>query len=121
MIKANELSVGNWVQYEGKPVKVAAVHSKKIGIHVTPHKLQWIRLDLLEPIPLTIKIIEQIGVKSDKYSGHSYTIKESIGIVPTRGEFMIHDTETVSFVYVKYLHELQNVFSLYKKNINITF
>lgn len=121
MIKANELSVGNWVQYDGKPVKVSAVHLKKIGIHETPHKLKWIRLGMIDPIPITIELVKQVGTKSDKCSGHSYTFKKSIGIVPTRGEFMVHDTESVSFVYVKYVHELQNVMSLYKKPINIEF
>lgn len=119
MIKANELSVGNWVEYEGKPVMVSAVHLKKIGIHESPNRLKWIRLGLISPIPLTIELIKDICTEKAKLTGHAYVIGETIGIAPTRGEYLVYDTESVSYVYVKHVHELQNTLTLMKNPINI--
>ena len=42
-------------------IKVAAVHHKKVGYHAVTHKLNWVRMDLLEPIPLTREILERNG------------------------------------------------------------
>lgn len=42
-------------------IKFAAVHHKKVGYHAVTHKLNWVRMDLLEPIPLTKEILEKSG------------------------------------------------------------
>ena len=66
---AKELMIGDLVliKPEMKPIKVAAVHQKKIGYHIRADKLNWVRLGLLEPIPLTPKILEKNGFEYEPY------------------------------------------------------
>lgn len=62
-MKATELMIGDYVLVKPSMmlIKVAAVHHKKVGYHAAPHKLNWVRMDLLEPIPLTLEILERNG------------------------------------------------------------
>lgn len=62
-MKANDLMVGDYVSVKpsGMPIKVAAVHHKKVAYHAVVNKLAWVRESLLEPIPLTSDILEKNG------------------------------------------------------------
>ncbi len=62
-MKAEELMAGNWVKVlpSGLPIRVAAVHHKKVAYHAYVHKLTWVREGLLKPIPLTGEILEKNG------------------------------------------------------------
>ena len=62
-MKPTDLQIGDYIL--AKPsmmlIKVAAVHHKKVGYHAVTNKLNWVRMDLLEPIPLTPEILEKNG------------------------------------------------------------
>lgn len=67
-MKCLDLQIGDWVLikslfggYHTTPIKIAAVHQKKVGYHKVPDKLNWARFGLLEPIPLTSEILEKNG------------------------------------------------------------
>ena len=62
-MKANELMICDYVLVKPSMmlIKVAAVHHKKVGYHAVTHRLNWVRIDLLEPVPLTEKILEMNG------------------------------------------------------------
>lgn len=62
-MKCFDLQIGDYVLVKPSmmPIKVAAVHHKKVGYHAVTHKLNWVRMDLLEPIPLTREILEKSG------------------------------------------------------------
>ena len=62
-MKANELMIGDYisVKLSGMLIKVAAVHHKKAAYHAVVNKLFWVRESLLEPIPLTLEILEKNG------------------------------------------------------------
>ena len=62
-MKANNLMIGDYISVKpsGMPIKVAAVHHKKVAYHAVINKLTWIRESLLEPIPLTLEILENNG------------------------------------------------------------
>ena len=64
-MKANELMVGDYISVKpsGMPIKIAAVHHKKVAYHAVINKLTWVRESLLEPIPLTPEILEKNGFK----------------------------------------------------------
>lgn len=64
-MKCQELQIGDYVLVKPSmiPIKVAAVHHKKVGYHAVTHKLNWVRMDLLEPIPLTPEILEKNGFR----------------------------------------------------------
>ena len=62
-MKANELMIGDYISVKpsGMPIKIAAVHHKKVAYHAVINKLAWVRESLLEPIPLTQEILEKNG------------------------------------------------------------
>ena len=77
-MKATELMIGDYVLVKPSMmlIKVAAVHHKKVGYHAVTHKLNWVRMDLLEPIPLTEKILERNGFKKYEEDYHNEYVCE---------------------------------------------
>jgi hypothetical protein len=65
-MKATDLMLGDYVKVKpsGMIIKVAAIHQKKVGYHSCQSKLEWVRRDLIEPIPLTPEILEKNGFES---------------------------------------------------------
>lgn len=68
VMKANELMIGDYISVKPSriPIKVAAVHHKKVAYHKVVNKLVWIRESLLESIPLTEEILEKNGFVKNK-------------------------------------------------------
>lgn len=62
-MKTTDLILGSYVKVKpsGMIIKVAAIHQKKVGYHSCQSKLEWVRRDLIEPIPLTPEILEKNG------------------------------------------------------------
>lgn len=67
-MKGTKLQIGDYVfikfldgGYHTTLIKIAAVHQKKVGYHKVPNKLNWVRIEQLEPIPLTPEILEKNG------------------------------------------------------------
>lgn len=77
-MKCSELQIGDYVLVKPSMmlIKVAAVHHKKVGYHAVTHKLNWVRMDLLEPIPLTEKILERNGFKKYEEDYHNEYVCE---------------------------------------------
>ena len=114
-------------------IKVSAVHHKKVGYHAVTHKLNWVRIDLLEPIPLTSEILEKLGFNKvlqqgcsnpyhwtlDVYEEESEELLYSIKAYKTlfRGMYISIDNhadcEPIKFSkQIEYFHELQNALRL---------
>lgn len=72
-MKAKDLMLGDYISVKpsGLPIKVAAVHHKKVAYHAVINKLTWVRESLLEPIPLTPEILEKNGFKRDAFTNLS--------------------------------------------------
>ena len=77
-MKPTELQIGDYalVKPSMMLIKIAAVHQKKVGYHAVTHKLNWVRMDLLEPIPLTEKILERNGFKKYEEDYHNEYVCE---------------------------------------------
>ena len=77
-MKTKDLMIGDYVQVSSSmtPIKVAAVHHKKLAYHACINKLSWVRQSLLEPISLTPEILEKNGWIKDLYSVESYDNEE---------------------------------------------
>lgn len=101
-------------------IKIAAIHQKKVGYHNTPNKLNWVRISLLEPIPLTAEILEKNGFKHcateedcdyfDNREGDLYYCLNR-----TADGYMSCIDVTHSFTIsglIKYVHELQHILRL---------
>lgn len=70
-MKPEELQLGDIVATtpSGMPIKVVAIHRKKVAYHACTDRFSWVRIGLLQPIPLTPEILEKNGLKIDKYKG----------------------------------------------------
>lgn len=70
MIKPQDIMIGDWLMAEGRVVRVAAVHQRKIGYHVRRDKLAWARLDRLEYIRITPETLTAFGfVRKEQLDG----------------------------------------------------
>lgn len=65
-MKTAGLTVGDYVLIKPSMtlIKIASVHQRKVGYYKVPNKLNWVRIDLLEAIPLTSEILERNGFES---------------------------------------------------------
>lgn len=75
-MKGIKLQVGDYVFIKSPSgdtslIKISAIHLKKVGYHKVPNKLNWVRIGLLEPIPLTSEILEKNGFNKVPQSGCS--------------------------------------------------
>lgn len=63
-MKCSELQICDYVLVKPSMmlIKVAAVHHKKVGYHAVTHRLNWVRMDLIEPIPFTEKMAKKNGL-----------------------------------------------------------
>lgn len=62
-MKATELMIGDIVSVtpSGMPIRIAAIHRKKVAYHACNDSFSWVRIGLLQPIPLTPEILEKNG------------------------------------------------------------
>jgi hypothetical protein len=68
-MKPEELQLGDIVATtpSGMPIRVVAIHRKKVAYHACTDRFSWVRIGLLQPIPLTFEILEKNGFDvSDK-------------------------------------------------------
>lgn len=69
--------VGDLVKVGGCVVRLAAVHSKKVGYHATRNKLAWVFLNKVEPIVIDCAFMERNGFVPCKPS--EYCMYEEYG------------------------------------------
>ena len=112
-MEARNLMIGDTISVKpsGMPIKVAAVHRKKVAYHAVINKLAWVRESLLEPIPLTQEILEKNGFSN---KGTLWYLEED--------NFELEHNNNDSFIWIvgdvyivasiKYVHELQQALRL---------
>ena len=128
MLKATDLMVGNIVNVipSGLPIRIAAVHNRKVGYHSVVNRLEWVREAHLEPIPLTREILEKNGMKFDS----EYDFKHFDGDNGYLLELNVNENGEVwwtmeygeyEIFQIKYVHQLQNIMKTLgiKKEINV--
>jgi hypothetical protein len=127
--------LGDYVKVKpsGMIIKVAAIHQKKVGYHSCQSKLEWVRRDLIEPIPLTPEILEKNGfVKSEHVSDTPPYDKDELGNMhfSQNGRFwgwwqphevFMIPANGLGWLEIKYVHELQHAFKMswIKKEIEL--
>ena len=116
---AKELMIGDLVliKPEMKPIKVAAVHQKKIGYHVRADKLNWVRFGLLEPIPLTPELLVANGfdITEKKNEFYSVTLCKIQG---PKGSWFEDLGQRVSFLHDRHGNFLSPIVSLNSNDHN---
>lgn len=113
-MKATEIQVGDRLQYRGRmnafDFRVEQVTKRKVGYHAEPceHRMHYLRLHEVEPIPLTAEILERNGFENnyDGDLGYAQSCGDIIGIhIVGKGGIMDE-------MYFKYVHQLQHALRL---------
>lgn len=122
-MKAAELRIGDYclVHPSNMLIRIAAIHNKKVAYHAVSNRLEWVRIGLIRPIPLTKEILSRICTKVDPIEGNiyeytEYDFGEDVLVSHSVNEpfsFYFENTpgETIS-KEVKYVHELQQLLRL---------
>jgi hypothetical protein len=128
-IKANELSVGNWVMWLGKPCQVDT------GILVTEFPFKVDSSKYVEPIRITEEFLKSNGfvldddindITEEKYyllKLDKFTITIHEGSNTLGRDWWVHidneDCCTIASADVQYVHQLQNIFNIANVEIDI--
>lgn len=122
-MKTSEFMLGDylcvWPWPSMMPIRVAAIHRRKVGYHACIDKLSWVRVDLLRPIPLTKDILAKIGFEPfiagqmlwNKSKDFVVTVMPDLSTCPNsehRCLVGIRNGYTDAKIALDYLHELQN-------------
>lgn len=110
-MKIEELSIGDYVNYEGKPVRIKGLCSM-VTFEINEHLICTCGVGCLDPIPLTPEILEKNGInktyKSDEYAvykGEGFNVTD---YYTELWEFSLRRNR----VMLKNVHELQHALRL---------
>ena len=128
-IKANELSIGNWVMWLGKPCQVDT------GILVTEFPFKVDSSKYVKPIRITEEFISKNGfvldddindITDEKYyllKLDKFTITIHEGSNTLGRDWWVHidneDCCSIASADVQYVHQLQNLFNIANVEIDI--
>lgn len=105
------------------PIRLEAVHKKKVGYHVVTHKLNWVRTGLIVPIPITDEILKKNGFVLKRDELFEWYVCGDVSIEYTADarhndaywEFGCGNKDCdVSLIVMHYVHELQHALKLCK-------
>lgn len=113
-IKINDLSVGDWVMYEGNHRKVALIDGVNglIKFALSPN---FVGMGGVEPIPITPEIMDKHGKYSSDYK--AWCIGGRAVVSSEQGTYHVHIYDCRIFqvevtLFAKYIHQLQNAMRL---------
>ena len=116
-LTANELRIGNYLNYQGKIIKVEGIHNRTI--YHSDRQFDQVGVEkyiTFEPIPLTEEWLFKFGFEKDKYD-YFHHIKSKIIIGhTTTDEFFEYEYLTgfqnshTEMCELKYVHQLQNLY-----------
>ena len=131
-MKPEELQLGDIVATtpSGMPIKVVAIHRKKVAYHACTDRFSWVRIGLLQPIPLACEILKKNGFTGGEYkswTGDVWYLEEEgfrkIGLTMSRKESTLWgekikplSPDSIGYNFavpnIKYVHELQHALRL---------
>ena len=131
-MKTKDLMMGDYISVKPSrmPIKVAAIHHKKVAYHAVINKLTWVRESLLEPILLTPEILEKNGwyyndedakFAPDTWCGGGLMLKghDNTGyMVVVISDYDDKSTNNTPFI-LNYVHQLQHALRLRLSNKEI--
>ena len=131
-MKANELQIGDYVNYRGQIIKVTSLYDKggsnEVGWGIKEET--WVNADNVEPIPLTPEILKKNGFKTEddvhfSIQGQSNTLELLLVEVPFDGYYfdIVRTEKTINkcnqrcyidryFASSNYVHQLQHALRL---------
>ena len=116
MIAANELRIGNWVNYDNGDTPFCVIEIAISGISVKNSEEEtWIEIEQFSPILLTPKILEKCGFVKlrnnwsenvpDTFKINLLSLNNGDGILN-----LILNAVNAPCPKVQYLHQLQNIY-----------
>lgn len=114
-MKANELQIGDYVNYRGQIIKVTSLYDKGGSNEVgwSDKESVWVNADNVEPIPLTAEILEKnLSTTSQIQYCWDDFLSNSFG--EDFYEIRYHGDVTELVISIRYVHELQHVLKLCK-------
>jgi hypothetical protein len=115
MIQANELRVGNWIDFQSTPGQFEKVQDTKTEGVKSP-SINRVDIEDLEPIYLTLELLEKCDFKKGEPISKGYYIPYSsnqysnfiINYCPSNNSFWLDGY--VYDVKIEFLHHLQNIY-----------
>lgn len=122
MIKPNEVRVGNWVLFEGKPYQLHVIAPEAPALDTAAFGVGVVDWRHLQPIPITWEILS----KNYDSDGTTCNLVGGLGLKLYEGKWhLAHASEfcltIFEFAHFQYLHQLQNLYhSLTGKELTLT-
>ena len=125
-MKANELMIGDYVNYRGQIIKVTSLYDKGGSNEIgwSDKESVWVNGRCIEPIPLTAEILEKNGFEKQQFGHFIYEnddVNLRIEFYPkninyTNGCYDYIDIEkgcvTITEMPIEFVHELQHALRL---------
>ena len=118
-MKVNELRIENYVNIEGDVVKVKEIYEKSI-YYANGEYESYATEDFIHPIELTEEVLVKIGFKKNTIYGsviEYFPIDDNLASIfctkekqNIRIQVVRKNTSETIAKYIKYLHELQNIY-----------
>lgn len=134
-MKVTELMIGDVVSVvpSGQHIRIAAIHNGKVGYHSVEYRLEWVRISLIRPIPLTTEILNRNDFDSDKdekgfvYNEGKTFIAVSFDPNYISVDYNCMDEDGASSLFMKrdggelYVHDLQHFWRMcgFKKELEL--
>lgn len=120
-MKETDLKIGDWVSYEGEPIQIEDTINY---LYIDGYHTGRCRTEELEPIPLTVEILEKNGWKHDTDEYKHYWKREhitfSMFINTPFSPFRFYYDDCCTIRNIKYVHELQHILWAFGLNDDIT-
>ncbi len=119
-MKATELMIGDWVFCNEAPIRVENIHGDCINFQYDIPFVQeefLIEYSEIEPIPLTVEILEKNGFKRAYRQGDLFFVNGKTAI--EAGGKLFHDNRFYLddiMIPLFYVHELQHALRLHRWN-----
>ena len=131
-MKANELQIGDYVDYRGQVIKVTSLYDKGGSNEVgwSDKESVWVNADNVVPIPLITEILKKNGFETEDYvhfsiQGQSDILELLLVEVPFDGYYfdIVRTEKTINkcnqrcyidryFASIDYVHQLQHALRL---------
>lgn len=121
-MRTDELMIGDFFLYKGNVVEIVSIDGGTGTVWIDSKKISALRkVDDLQPIPLTPKILEKNGFEKDPEDGTMCYENKELEEVTWRGTILKIDSLSASLELVScmYVHQLQHALKLCSIGIEI--
>lgn len=113
-MREKDIKIGDYFSVNGEVVKVQETEFNLCGIWDSQENYHVVGYEMLEPIPLTVEILEKNGWEySEPFNDWTYSICENVkeySIYKGGRGFIIKQYQSITDLHtIAYVHELQHI------------